>query len=173
MSFRSMLISLIGLAYALPALVMLAFVVWFVSLILKAQPSFLLLTVLLALPFGLGFGFLFVFQVLFSLGLTFLTYLEVSPSGIAYYKWPSYGVRCNWEDVERLEQRRSLGFIRYDVLVVRNPEYFGWGWVLGLRDRLRLKRPNFVPVSEMMGRPNTKLADALAEKLPGIFPHSA
>ncbi len=165
-----MLISLIGLVYALPALVMLAFIIWFVSLILKAQPPVFLLAAILAAPLALVSGFLFVYQVLLTLGVTFLTYLEVSQQGIAYYKWPSYGIRCSWEGAQRLEQRRSLGFLRYEALVVQNPQYFGWRWVLGLRDRLRLKRPDFIPISDMVGWPNAELALILAEKLPGIFP---
>ena len=53
--------------------------------------------------------------VLMLIGQSTLTRLVVSPQGLDYRYWPYQHIRCRWEDIERLAQKRRLGYTQ-DIL---------------------------------------------------------
>lgn len=109
------------------------------------------------------------YQIVSSVGSALFSHFEISSSGLTYRYWPSYGIRCKWEDIESLGRRRELGLINNDVLYVKEAEYFGWHWPIRLREKLGIKTPRFIPLSGIAGWPKGRLADELTSRLPGII----
>jgi hypothetical protein len=97
----------------------------------------------------------------------FGTYLKVSPGGLEYLRWPYYGVRCTWDDIERLgKSRRPTGSRVYDVIYLRNSEPFGWQIMARLR---RTNTNRGILLSGLQGWPTGQLADDLRHYAPHLF----
>jgi hypothetical protein len=103
------------------------------------------------------------------IGRLFLSYLKVTPDGVEYRYWPSYAVRCNWDDVEKLGEHRSFGIFPSDVLYLRSGEPIGPQITIALRRKLGLKTQYFVPLTGIQGWPEGRLANDLREYLPHIL----
>jgi hypothetical protein len=100
------------------------------------------------------------------LAYAFGTYLKVSAVGLEYLRWPYYGVRCTWDDIERLgKSRRATGRV-YDVIYLRNSEPFGWQ----IMARIRRTNTNWgILLSDLQGWPTGQLADDLRHYAPHLF----
>ncbi len=97
------------------------------------------------------------------------SFLKTSPTGMEYRRWPNYGLRCQWEDVERRGVSRVLGFIPNEVLYLKKAEPVGWQLTMSLRQRLGLRQRLVVPLTGMQGWPNGQLAEELRRYIPEIM----
>jgi len=115
------------------------------------------------------FACLWVCHLSIALGRLFCTYLKVSPTGIEYRHWPSYGLRCKWDDIESLGKRTSLGIFTSDVLLLERVEPIGWQISMTVRRKLGLNPKYFVPLTGIKGWPNGELAEDLQQYAPHLF----
>lgn len=132
-------------------------------------PFFQILTIILLGPFLILFVFFWLWFVSWPIGRLLFSYLKVSPDGIEYRYWPSYGVRCSWDSVERLGEHRSFGLFRSDVLYLERAEPVGWQINVTLRRRLGLKTQYIVPLTGISGWPRGKLAEDLRQYIPHLL----
>ncbi len=108
--------------------------------------------------------------LVFQLLTTFRSYLKISPEGLEYQAWPTYHIRCAWDDVQALG-RRGLP-MKADVLLLRQATELGRPITMRLRKRLGMDTQYFIPLNTIDGWPNGKLADALKRYAPQLFTDS-
>jgi energy-coupling factor transporter transmembrane protein EcfT len=120
-------------------------------------------------PFILILLFFWLWFLLYPFGRLFFSYFKVSENGLEYRYWPSYGVRCTWDDLEQLGNYKSLGFIPYDVLNLKKGEPLGWPITMMMHQRLGLKTQYSVPLTGIQGWPNGELANQLRHFAPQLF----
>ncbi|HSG45268.1 MAG TPA: hypothetical protein VLA72_19145 [Anaerolineales bacterium] len=111
----------------------------------------------------------FFWYTFFPLGRLLFSYFIVTETGIEYRYWPTYGVRCKWEDVERVGKYRSLLFITYDVLYIQTAEPVGKPITMSLRKKLGLSTKYVVPLAGINGWPDGELANELRKYAPQAF----
>jgi len=110
------------------------------------------------------------FQVIRLIGRSFLSYVLVSSDGLEYCYWPTYRIRCSWDDVERVGKYRSiLGIIVYDVLYLKGGQAAGYRGPVRLRGLLGLGTQNVVPLTGIQGWPDGQFGDDLRRYLPQIL----
>ena len=132
------------------------------------EPALLFLPVMLG-GLALLMGGLVLFVVINGMVNYWFTYVKTSPTWIEYRAGWRYGVRATWTDVERIGIFESLGFLRSDVLYLRQAEAIGPQITRRLRGWLGLKTTLFVALSGMSGWPTGGLADDLKYYAPQLF----
>ena len=131
--------------------------------------------VVVGVVFSLCFGpfIIFFFISLFVLaylpfGRHHYNYLEISEHGLEYRYWPSYRVRCGWNDVEKLVSHQIM-FITSDVLYLNNAELFSNAAVSAFYNISRLSSKKTITLSGFSGWPNGELASDLRKHAPRLF----
>jgi hypothetical protein len=112
---------------------------------------------------------LWLMLVSMPIGRLFLSYLKIAPDGVEYRYWPSYAVRCNWSDVERVGIHRSYGIFSSEVLYLKGGEPIGPQITMAFRRTLGLKTQYFIPLTGIRGWPDGGLANDLRQYLPHVF----
>ena len=107
--------------------------------------------------------------LLLPLGRFFFSYFKVSDQGIEFRYWPTYGLRCHWNNVARIGQYRSLGIISYDVLYLKKADPIGWQVTMTLRQILGIPMPALITLTGYQGWPGGKLAGELRQYAPHLF----
>ena len=95
--------------------------------------------------------------------------LRMSPEGVEYRSWPSYGVRCMWVDIEGLRTRRISGLFRSEELLLRHAEPVGPQITRTLRRVLGLTIQDLIPLTNLQGWPEGPLSEQLRHYAPSIF----
>lgn len=146
-----------------------AFSLLFIPNLQSAEPQLLGIIILVCLGSVLILMFCFcLFIIASAFFYAFGTYLKISFNGIEYLRWPYYGVRCTWDEVERLE-RRSLRGKNYDILYLRGGEPLGWQILAAIRRKFGISTRLAIPLTGFQGWPTGQLADDLCHYLPQIF----
>jgi len=102
-------------------------------------------------------------------GNALFSYLRMSPEGVEYRSWPSYGVRCVWVDIEGLRTRRISGLFRSEELLLRRAEPVGPQITMTIRRVLGLTTQDLIPLTNLQGWPEGPLREQLRHYAPSIF----
>jgi hypothetical protein len=109
-------------------------------------------------------------------GQRLLSYLRTSADGIEFRGWPLHGLRCRWEDAERVTYRRFLG-ISSDELLLRRAERSGPGWVWRFaawgRRLLGMHGGLVIPLSSFQGWRDGAITEDLRRYAPHVFSPAA
>ncbi len=100
--------------------------------------------------------------------MMWLSFLLVSEEGLEYRYWPSYHVRCTWDDVEAIVQRR-MALVTADVLLLRRATELGLPITMKMRKKLGMDMQYFIPLNIIRDWPTGRLADALRHHAPRLF----
>jgi len=171
LAWWAILVNFASLLYLVPGILAIAFAVWALSLGLHDEglkPFTIFLLIIITLPlFILSLVLLCYFLIV--IGQVLFSYLELSPLGIEYRKWPNYGLRCNWSDVEKKGVYQSLGIFPYDVLYLKKAEPVGWQLTMSIRRKLGLRQQCTITLTGIHGWPNGQLAKQLKKYIPEIL----
>jgi len=124
-------------------------------------------------PLILTFIFFGVWFLLYPFGRLLFSYLIISPEGIKYRYWPTYGVHCNWDDIEKIGKFRSLSLISYDALYLKQAQPIGKPIMMTLRNMVGLKTQYFIPLTGIHGWPQGKFKNELQKYAPQLFDDKA
>jgi hypothetical protein len=165
-------LNFISSIFLVPVLTVLILMQLFVAVWLPQQMGSqtlrLLMPVLLG-PFIILFFLAWLFYTLVPIGRFLFSYLKISQHGLEYRYWPFYGLRCAWNDVDRLGTYRSLGFIPREVLYLKRAEPIRWQATMKLRQILGLSTQYFIPLTGIKGWPDGELANELRQRMPHLF----
>jgi hypothetical protein len=87
------------------------------------------------------------------------SYLRVSDEGLEYCNWPSFRMRCEWDDVKNIKKGRLLG----DVLTLERVEGIGIG-----EFAITIGSPQ-IHLSSLVGWPHGGLEEDLRKYAPQLF----
>jgi hypothetical protein len=113
----------------------------------------------LFLSLSILFFFLSFFILIFNTLPVFLSYLDVSESGLEYRYWFFYHIRCTWDDIENISIKR--GIVSADVIFLNQATEIGSQRTMKLRKMLGLDLQHYIPLNVMDGWPNGKLNELL------------
>lgn len=109
-----------------------------------------------------------VFHHVYSVFLNYLlSYVKISDKGLECRLWPKYGVRCTWNEVERLGKFK--GIFSYDVLYLKSATPFGLQTMMFARKAIGLNSQYFILLTGIQGWPNGGLKDDLRNYLPKLL----
>jgi ABC-type multidrug transport system fused ATPase/permease subunit len=119
-------------------------------------------------PFIIFFSISFFVLAYLPFGRHHFNYLEISEHGVEYRYWPSYRVRCGWNDIEKLVSHRMI-FITSDVLYLDKAELFSNPAISAFYNISRLSSKKTITLSGFSGWPNGELANDLRKYAPQLF----
>ncbi len=100
-----------------------------------------------------------------------LSHLDVSEQGLEYNYWPTYHIRCTWDDVESITKRREV--IKTDIILLRQATELGKPITMKLRKKLGMDTQYFIPLNVLDGWPRGKLQELLEQNVPWVFNHES
>ena len=110
--------------------------------------------------------------LLLKVGWPFLSYVDVTPGSLEARIWPSYRVRCRWEDVERMGKNPNWG-ASYHVLRLKQAEPLEENTLTVILGRLpgwvSARSQYSVPLNSFRGYPTGDFADDLRCYAPHLF----
>ena len=110
--------------------------------------------------------------LLLKVGRPFLSYVDVTPGSLEARIWPSYRVRCRWEDVERMGKNPNWG-ASYHVLSLKQAEPLEENTLTVILGRLpgwfSARSQYSVPLNSFRGYPTGDFADDLRCYAPHLF----
>lgn len=110
-----------------------------------------------------------IYLMITFLSYGFGTYLRVSSDGLEYLRWPYFGMRCRWKDVERLGKRRWATGREYDVLYLKRSAPYSWQLSTKIRQIFGINTNWGILLTGLQGWPTGQLADDLRHYVPHIF----
>lgn len=170
---QQVLLSFLPLLYFIPVtLLLIGISTWFVYDLFGDTDSQLLGFVTLVL---LGSGSLLaaifcLYLITVPLFYAFGTYLRVSPQGLEYLRWPYFGLRCGWDDIECLGKARTFTGKEYAALYLRRSDRFSWQLSTKIRQKLGLRTNWRIPLHDLQGWSADQLRDDLRHYVPHLFP---
>lgn len=111
-----------------------------------------------------------IYFLVVTIGNALLSYLKVSPNGLEMRSWPYQGLRCRWEDIERVGAYKLLGLIPFDALYLKRADPVGPQITVNFRRLLGLRTPPVMVLSGFQGWPTGPLAADLRAYRPDLFP---
>lgn len=167
----AILLNLIIILVLISGVLMFGLVAWsFAADLFEAQAiTFGMISIICFAPILFVLAILILPVFIQVVGGILFSYLKVTPIGMEYRKWPNYGLRCKWEDVERRGTYHIFGLIPGDVLYLKNAEPVGWQLTMSLRRRLGLPQQLVISLTGIQGWPNGQLAEQLKNYIPDIM----
>ena len=112
-----------------------------------------------------------IFFIVFIGGQELFSYLKISHQGLEYRLWPNYRIRCRWKDVDRIDKGKIYGIFPADFIYLKDAEETRH-LLFGGMVRNFIYPPHTIPIYEMKGWPDGKLAQTLQSYVPHLFPEN-
>src|SRR5690242_13042533 len=97
----------------------------------------------------------------------FLSFLRVSREGLEYRWYPSYHIKCTWDDVIGMAERSDSN--KEDVLLLKTATSFGQPVTKSMRRNMSLPADYVIPLSNVHGWKDGTLRAHLHRYIPTII----
>jgi hypothetical protein len=95
-----------------------------------------------------------------------ISHLDVTEQGLEYQYWPTYHIRCKWNDLAIITKRREI--IMADIIILNRAEELGLPITMTMRRFLGLGTQYFIPLNILDGWPKGELNNILQHYVPHL-----
>jgi hypothetical protein len=95
-----------------------------------------------------------------------LSHLDVSDQGLEYQYWPTYHIRCAWEEVQEIGLRKEV--LPSEIILLKNATEIGRPITTKLRKKMGMDNQYFIPLNILSGWPQGELAAELQKHAPQL-----
>ncbi len=97
----------------------------------------------------------------------FMSRLDITDAGLEYQYWPTYHIRCSWEDVECIKKKREI--VMADVIMLWHATELGKPITMKIRKKLGMDLQYFIPLNVFDEWPGGEIRDLLMRYAPQAF----